>query len=369
MLPTVMLVVDGPPDVPEDAYDGRSALQCATTPRLDRLARQGRLRGLRHDISEENGETERWLALSGFVAPVPPARGPLEASALEVPLGGRDLVFSAPIATGLPERVDVFATALGAEALAEVGAALDRLWSRRWRWFAEPTTSVLRWTDGAGRRIECRTPAQAAGTALDDMLPEGDGAEEIARLMWDSVDILSRLPGNRRRVGEGLPPWLCIWPHGPGPSWVPPGQVPPGWSAVGSDASFLGLARSVGMRPVPVPLSGNIEEACLRRASEVESRLARGDAVVWVHVCRGATDPDARLAEIESVDRDLIGGVLERLERREARVRWRVAWQGESGPVLLESDPAAPIEGRLPFDGRGFADTRFEVRPSALWVE
>ncbi|MFM7322296.1 MAG: hypothetical protein ACKO5K_12340 [Armatimonadota bacterium] len=367
MLPTVMLVVDGPADAPEPALDDRTPLQCAAVRNLDALARVGRLLRVRWDNDLDAGDPGRWCALAGFDVPYPPARGPLEASALEVPLAGRDLAFRAPIATGTSESLLGVAPMPAGRELAEIIAALEPLWSRKWRWFADATGAVLRGTDAAGRILHCRTPEDFDGTSVSESLPEGDGAEDLAGIVWDSMEILSRLPANRRRVDAGAAPWLCLWPCAPGTAWVPPGRVPPGWSAVGSDASFLGLGRGLGMRPVPIDSLGDIEEACRRRAQAVKQRLDRGDAVVWVHLRRMAADPDRHLAEIEAIDRDLVGMVRGELERCGERVRWRVAW-GDGCPVpFLESDPTAEMEGRLPFDGRGFEEARREVRPSVLW--
>jgi len=366
MVATVFLVVDGTGDTAQDALDGKTLLQCASTPSLDRLTRQGRLMHLRFDAPEGAGDPDNWAALAGWIPPAALGAGPLLSSALEIPLGPRDLAFAAPLVTGSPEAVTGTAEVLSPSEFDLVEQALRPLWSRRWRWMAEPTAAVLRWTDGAGRWLGCTPPVQAVGQPLASHLPAGDSAEDLARLIWDSVDILDRLPLNARRRGEGRDPLLGVWPWGHGTALISPHPVPAGWSAVASDPAFLGLARAVGMRPVPLDPTSNIEDAGRQRAVLVRECLVRGDHVVWVHLRRQADAIDPQIAEIEAIDRDFLGTLLDS-RADHGPVRWRIAWQGPEGTMVLDSGPDEAIPNRLPFDGRGFADCRDSISPRRLW--
>jgi len=367
-MPAVIVVsVDGPADVPIDEMDGRTALQAAATPNLERLARHGRLATLGWDRPDGWSEPDVWAAIAGAPVPTAISRGPLEASALEVPLEARDLVFSAPIIIGTVDRVAGVSDWIFQSELNSIVESLQPLWSRRWRWMAEPGAAVLRWTDGVGRRVSCVPPSDMVGESLAHGLPEGDGAEELACLIWDSAEILDNHPVNRRRLGEGWDPLLALWPWGVGAALVLPEQVPGGWSAVATEPAFLGLARALGMRCRAVEPSGAIETAMRARVDATAERLTRGDRVVWVHVRRRGGAMDTTLAEIESIDRDLVGELLRRAEREDERVVWRVVWHGPKGTVVLDSDPLSEPEGRLPFDGRGFDETRAVISPAALW--
>jgi 2,3-bisphosphoglycerate-independent phosphoglycerate mutase len=365
---TVVLLVDTLPDLASPDLDQRTPLHCASTPGLDRLARHGVLRRLGWDPPQGASDPDTWAALAGVVPPVALARGPLDAAALEVPLEPRDLVFSAPLLTGTPERVDGDLLWISVADLGQVADALASLWSRRFRWMAEPGAAVLRWTDGVGRRTGCADPGAMTGKPLEEHLPSGDGAEDLARLIWDSAEILQGLPLNRRRVDDGLAPLLCVWPWSPGTVLVFPERVPAGWSAVGTEAPWLGLARGLGIRPVPLEPTPDFERAFERRAFAVRERLERGDRVVWVHARLRGGDPDRTLAEIESLDRDLVRDLIDWARKQEERLLWRVAWPGEGGVFVLDSDLLAEPSGRLPFDGRGFAETKSSVSPTKLWT-
>lgn len=61
------------------------------------------------------------------------------------------------------------------------------------------------------------TPAsEAEGKPIRASLPEGDAEAMLRRFVDDSVNLLSELEFNQRRVDEGLPPLNLLWPWGHG---------------------------------------------------------------------------------------------------------------------------------------------------------
>lgn len=56
----------------------------------------------------------------------------------------------------------------------------------------------------------------AVGRAIADCLPRGEGETILRRYIDDSVDLLSELTFNARRLDQGLPPANLLWPWGPG---------------------------------------------------------------------------------------------------------------------------------------------------------
>lgn len=54
------------------------------------------------------------------------------------------------------------------------------------------------------------------GKHIRSYLPEGDGEKALRRLIDDSVNILTGLELNQRRLDEGLPPFNLLWPWGQG---------------------------------------------------------------------------------------------------------------------------------------------------------
>lgn len=57
---------------------------------------------------------------------------------------------------------------------------------------------------------------EVEGKPVREHLPQGDADRILRRLIDDSVNILSELELNRRRVDEGVPPLNLLWPWGAG---------------------------------------------------------------------------------------------------------------------------------------------------------
>ncbi len=102
------------------------------------------------------------------------------------------------------------------EELQVIGDALVRLQRKR----AIPVTGPagpfgLVWEDGS-IDLHCSRPQDCEGKLMREVLPEGDGESLLRTWIDDSVNLLSELELNRRRLGEGQPQLNVAWPYGPG---------------------------------------------------------------------------------------------------------------------------------------------------------
>lgn len=108
----------------------------------------------------------------------------------------------------------------------------------------------LVWEDGS-IELGTQSPAEAIGRELHGSWPEGDGEAMLRRLIDDSVNILSDLETNRRRVEEGQLPFNLAWPWGPGfrPS-IPNLALQRGAPVlfIGTNPRQLGMTRMAGYR-------------------------------------------------------------------------------------------------------------------------
>jgi hypothetical protein len=98
-------------------------------------------------------------------------------------------------------------------------------------------------------------PSRLTDKPYTHQLPEGDGEKDLRRFIDDSINILSELDLNRRRVDHGQPPLNVFWPWGAGVR----GRVPSlalryGFPhQVSSDSlRLLGLARLSGLRQLAI---------------------------------------------------------------------------------------------------------------------
>jgi hypothetical protein len=96
-----------------------------------------------------------------------------------------------------------------------------------------------------------RDPATASQQGYHASLPEGDNEPALRRFVDDSVNILSELEFNARRVNEGLPPINVLWPWGHGVRLdVPNMAIHRGAPAfvVSQSLRLAGLTRLAGYR-------------------------------------------------------------------------------------------------------------------------
>ena len=96
------------------------------------------------------------------------------------------------------------------------------------------------------------TPAsEAVGKPLKPNLPEGDGDRELRRFIDDSINILTGLELNERRIDEGLAPLNLLWPWGHGIRKPVPNLLLKRGERAQVESSSLrqaGLTRLVGYR-------------------------------------------------------------------------------------------------------------------------
>ncbi|MFO0493425.1 MAG: phosphoglycerate mutase, partial [bacterium] len=96
-----IIIADGAADMPIAALGGRTPLQVARTPGMDRVAQMGRL-GTARTTPEgwQAGSDVCTMSLLGYDPTVyHTGRAPLEAASLGVPMGGADWVFRVNLVT------------------------------------------------------------------------------------------------------------------------------------------------------------------------------------------------------------------------------------------------------------------------------
>ena len=96
-----------------------------------------------------------------------------------------------------------------------------------------------------------KPPESVEGQNIIASLPEGDGENQLRRFIDDSVNLLTSLELNERRIDEGLPPFNVLWPWGHGiRTPVPNLALQRGEPAYVESASIrlAGLTRLAGYR-------------------------------------------------------------------------------------------------------------------------
>ncbi len=337
----IVLLGDGMADLPLEVLGGRTPLQAAEKPNMDRLARQGRS-GLARTVPEgfAPGSDVANLSVLGYdPTECYTGRAPLEAAAMNVHLGPDDIAFRCNFVTidnGLMK--DYSAGHISTEEGQELIEALAPLMpgQRLYPGVSYRNLLVLQ----AGARAECTPPHDISGQPVEEHLPRGQDSELLVALMEAARPVLERHQVNRRRIAAGKRPANAIWLWGQGPAPAMPSFAEKyGLSGAMISAVDLlkGIGRYAGLEVIDVPgATGNIDTNYQGKVDAALEALKSRD-FVYLHIeapdeAGHEGEIDLKVRAIELFDEKVVGPVLQALEK-----------SGEDWRVLLMPDHATPI--------------------------
>jgi 2,3-bisphosphoglycerate-independent phosphoglycerate mutase len=327
----VILQCDGMPDRPIEALGGKTPLEAAPTPNLDRLAREGRF-GRCAVIPKgfPPGSDIGNLSIFGYDPAVYfTGRSPLEAAAMGVALGPEDVAFRCNLVTLRGDNEDAVMEdfACGhipdAESHAIVKRLDEKLGSDRFKFY--PGVSyrhILVWRGGT-EKMATAPPHDITDRPVAPHLPRGEGADVLLDLMARSREVLASDPVNRARAARGERSASSIWLWGQGRAT----KLPPFASLHGLRGGAIspvdiirGIAVLAGMTIIRVPgITGWIDTNYEGKASYALDALKEFD-LVFIHV--EGTDESAHQGDVASkvkaitdVDARLLGPLLKGITR------------------------------------------------------
>ncbi len=351
----VILLGDGMNDDPIEALGGKTPLEFARTPNMDRMAGEGTLgridtipAGLKPGSDVAN------LSVLGY-DPVEcyAGRGPLEAANMGVVLGPDDIAFRCNLVTLGPEpdqlMEDFTAGHISSEEAARVIADLDKsLGNASFRFY--PGVSyrhLMVWRSGRGP-LETTPPHDITGKATAAYLPKGDGDAEINDLMRRSREVLRNHPVSRARLAAGKKPPTSIWLWGQGraPRMI---RLTDRYGFRGGVISAVDLLNGIGvyagLQVIRVPgATGYTDTDYAGKAKAALTALKEMD-FVFVHV--EAPDEmshegnlEGKIRAIEDFDEKVVGTVLNEIATFTA---WRVmALSDHPTPLKIRTHAADP---------------------------
>jgi len=330
----VIFLGDGMADEPIAGLEGKTPLQVAKTPNMDRIAREGQS-GSFLTLPEQfptSSDVANLSVLGYNLATCYTGRGPLEAGARGIDLGPDQIALRCNLITvkeGILE--DYSGGHISNEESQNLMAALEEEFgSDEARFY--PGVSYRNLLILTGERfspgLHYHKPDSSQGFAFNDILitPEGKEAIETADFINDltirSLPFLEKHPLNRERVEKGKPPANMIWPWSPGkkPALIPFHEKYGKTGAVISAVDVIfGIAYFAGMEGIKVEgATGFIDTNYEGKAEAALKALEKHD-FVYLHV--EATDEvghmgdlELKIKTIEEFDRRCIGYFLERFE-------------------------------------------------------
>ncbi len=348
----IVIIGDGMADRPIEELDGKTPLQAAFTPNMDRLARTGTL-GKARTIPEgfSPGSDVANLSILGYnPAQYYPGRAPLEAVSMGVQLDNTEVAFRCNLVTLKHNRKrdraimeDYCAGHISTEEAGELIEALNRELGEDSITF-HPGISyrhLMVWKNGE-YELECIPPHDIIGKEITEYLPVGKGEDIIRDLMAMSVAVLEGHPVNKKRVSEGKLPANSIWLWGQGRR-PDISTFRKNYGISGALVSAVDLTKGLGIYAgfeiLKVPgVTGYLDTNYMGKAEYALKALDKHD-FVYIHVeapdeaGHGGNYRD-KIRAIEDFDALVVGTVI------------RGARSFEQYRILLMPDHPTPVEVR-----------------------
>lgn len=349
----VIIVPDGAADEPIELFDGKTALEAAETPNMDRITTQGR-QGLVRTVPEgmEPGSDVAQMSLLGYdPARCYTGRAPIEAAAKGIRLGSADWVFRCNLVTIADGRMaDHSAGHISTEESASLLEALQaRIADERLSLHTGVSYRHLLVCQGMDFDVRTYPPHDFLGTDVEKLLPRGKGADLLIELLNLSQQVFADHDVNRvrRDLGENQVSSVWLWGQGKR-AHLESFRKRFGLGGVAITAVDLvrGLAKLVGFDLIEVPGATGLFDTNYQGKAAAAIDALNDHDLVFVHIeapdeaSHGGNAP-VKKAAIEQIDRHIVGPVLEALERFES---WRIlVLPDHPTPVRHGAHSAEPV--------------------------
>ncbi len=219
----IIVLGDGMADEPMEALGGKTVLEYANTPCLDRLSKMSEI-GMVHTIPDgmKPGSDTANLSVLGYdPKKYYSGRSPLEALSIGVPMSDTDIALRCNVVTISDEDVpfeektiiDHSSDEISTEDCAVLlNAVKEQLESEEYHFYVGTSyRHCLIWNHG--QVVELTPPHDVLGQKIGQYLPK-DAA--LLAMMKKSYEILKDHPMNIERKAKGLKPANCCWFWGAG---------------------------------------------------------------------------------------------------------------------------------------------------------
>ncbi len=328
-----IIIPDGCSDLPLDGLGGKTPLEVASIPNMDRVAAQG--------LVAQTDNVPAHLPAGSEVANMTlfgydpnkyfTGRAPIEAAAQGIMLGPNDWAVRCNLVTIIDQiMVDFTADHISSEDARRLLQDLaNNISDSRFEFLAGVSyrnLMIFRGSDAAKPLFSSDTRTRAPHDLTDlnvcDDYPRGPGSDVLTEFMQLSVPLFADHAVNRARVAAGHKPATNIWLWGQGRSPV----LPSFESRFGLQGAMItavdllrGLAALIGWQRIEVDgATGYLDTNYAGKGQAAVEALDSVD-IVCVHV--EATDEashegrhDEKIRALEQIDQHVVGPVLDKLK-------------------------------------------------------
>lgn len=338
-----IVIPDGCADEPQALLGGKTPLQAACKPHMDRIAQLG-LVGRSNNVpaSLTPASDVATLSLFGYdPLAVYTGRAPLETAAMGIRLGPGDWAIRCNLVhVDQGQMRDFTAGHITSEEGRPLIEAMQSAWGGPAERVVPGMKGVLEFHPGVSYRnilvyradaaeapfskaTRTQPPHDIPDQSLEEHLPSGPGAELLRVLMEKSRVVFQEHPTNKSRLEAGKRPATQIWLWGQGqaPTLAPFETV---YGKRGAIISAVDLVRGVGIllgwKRIDVPgATGYLDTDYAAKGRYAVAALAEHD-LVCVHVeapdeASHEGKADEKVKALERIDEHIVGPLLEALPR------------------------------------------------------
>ncbi len=354
-------------DWPHRDLGGKTCLQAAKTPNLDKLATLGEV-GMVRTVPEgfPPGSDVANLTVMGYdPRKYYTGRSPLEAASIGVALEPADVAYRCNLVTlritggknvrgGGKGRQAIMEDFSAGHITTEEGRLLieeidSKLGSDRIRFYPGVSYRHLMVWKGGKDKIECTPPHDIQDKDIQDYLPRGEGDETINTLMEASSELLATHPVNKTRTENGKRPANSIWLWGQGKRPSMP-TFREKYGMEGAMISAVDLTKGIGIyagfEVVNVPgATGWLDTNYLGKAEHALWALKTKD-IVYVHVeapdeAGHTGDMKNKIKAIEDFDELVVGNIMHGMKQfDEYRI---MALPDHPTPIEIRTHSSDPV--------------------------
>ena len=331
---SIIILGDGMADEPIEALGGKTPMQYADTPYMDKLAEMG-ITGRMKTVADgfHPGSEVANMAVLGYDLPtVYEGRGVLEAASIGYDLKPGEMAMRCNL---ICVEGDILKNHSSGHITTEEANELicflnEQLGSDRIHFYTGVSYRHLLVVKGGDKRLDCTPPHDVPLHPFRPLMikPEVPEAQETAELLNDlilkSQEILKDHPVNRRRIAIGKDPANSIWPWSPG--YRPAMQTMQEMYGFkqGAVISAVDLIRGIGvyagLKVIDVEGATGLYDTNYEGKAHAALEALKTNDFVYLHVeasdeAGHEGDVDLKIRTIEDLDKRAIGIIFEELQK------------------------------------------------------
>jgi len=387
----VIIIPDGAADYPLDCFDGKTVLEAADTPNMDRIAadgRQGMVRTVPPGLTP--GSDVAMMSLLGYdPTQYYTGRAPIEAIAQQINLAPDDWVFRCNLVTCADGKMadhsaGHISTQEAIEIVDDLKATLGSETVKFYPGVSYRHLCVITGTDFS--KVTTQPPHDILGQKVAKYLPKGKNAALLNDLMARSQQLFENHPINRVRRDLGENPVTTIWLWGQGQRAVLERfakKFGKQGAAITAVDLVRGLARLIGFDLIAVEgATGYVDTNYAGKGQAAIEALQKYDLVL-VHIeapdeAGHSGNTEQKKKAIELIDKFIVGPVYDALKKYD---QYRIlVMPDHPTPVEVRSHVAEPVPFAMagtgvknvlakPFCERHSAETGFVIDKGADMME